>query len=128
VKFCATHWSALRQAIHDRGLSDLVSKSTEEVMGRTVEELKAGETSKTTFDPLMGAHNAIVSRALDIAGLSLMAPNEDGSQRCPLCWIQKGHDEHCQEIGCKHSFEPWIGYAADDMRKEAIRLGLMAES
>ena len=76
----------------------------------------------------MGAHNAILSRALDVAGLNLMMPNEDGSERCPLCYMQAEHDAHCKEPGCKQSFETWIGYAADDAKAETVRLGLIASA
>jgi|GEM_PF-1823261 len=128
MQFCSRHWDALRDAIRQRGLFDLVSKSGEEITGKQFEELQSGQVTRTTFDPLMVAHNAIVSRALDIAGLSLLVTNEDGTDRCPLCWLKTGHDEQCKIEGCTHSFEPWIGFAADDVRKEAIRLGLMAEA
>jgi hypothetical protein len=128
MKFCTRHWEALRTAIKDRGLDGLVAKSGEEVVKRLSKELDDGESHKSTFEPLMGAHNAIVMRALDIVGLNLMARNDDGSDRCPICYLQASHDEGCKEEGCKHSFEPWIVYAADDARKEAVRLGLMAEA
>jgi len=128
MKFCMKHWDALKEAIRARGLDGLSAKTGETVVAKQVEELKAGESSKTTFDPLMGAHNAIVVRALDIVGLDLLTGGEGETEKCPICYLQAGHDATCKEEGCTHSFEPWIGFAADAMRKEAIRLNLMAES
>lgn len=64
MKFCQTHWDALRSAIRDRGLYDLVAKSGEAIVNKMAEELKAGAATATTFDPLMGAHNAILSRTM----------------------------------------------------------------
>jgi len=128
MQFCTKHWSGLKDAIRERGLQQLVASSSEEGFAKQVEQLESSTVTRTTFDPLMGAHYAILGRALEVAGLSLMLQNEDGSDRCPLCYLQAEHDKHCTTEGCGHSFEPWIGYAADDMRKEAVRLGLMAES
>ena len=124
MKFCARHWDALKAQIKAYGLDGLIAKSGEEVASKMMSELEAG-SKKSNFDPLMAAHNMIVSRALDIIGLALLASNEDGSERCPLCFLQKGHDENCKELDCKHSFEPWVEYAAKDALEEAKRLGLV---
>jgi len=128
MKFCMIHWDRLKTEIQNLGMEPLMAKTGEDVMAKMVQEVEVGQTTKTTFDPLMGAHNAILSRALDIAGLNLMMQNEDGTDRCPLCYLQQQHDLSCKEEGCTHSFEPWIGFAAKDMLAEAKSLGLMSEA
>ena len=132
MKFCQPHWEKLREAIRVRGLYGLVAKSGEEAMARTVAELEtasAGEAQRpSTFDPLMGAHWAIVNNVGDRVGiLTLMAPNEDGSERCPLCYIQTEHDKACHDPSCG-SFDRWVEYAADGALAEATKLGLVGSS
>ncbi|HXN30594.1 MAG TPA: hypothetical protein VN894_01985 [Polyangiaceae bacterium] len=130
MKFCVPHWEKLRANIKERGLFDLVAKSGEEIHGRMVAELESGPT-KTTFDPLMGAHNMIVRRVLDTVGLDLMLSNEDGSEKCPICYIAAGHAAQCKDPTCKVDaawYERWLGLAADDALTEAKRLGLVGES
>lgn len=125
MKFCGRHWEALREAIRGRGLYDMVAKSGEDVVARMTKELGDGETTKTSFDPLMGAHNAIVSNVMNVVGLAVMVQNDDGSDRCPLCFIQSEHDANCKQVGCE-PYDKWIDRAADDMRAKAVDLGLMA--
>lgn len=113
MKFCEDHWTKLRTAIDERGMTKLVSKSGEEAARRTTEG---------GFDPLMGAHNSIVSNALERAGLELMNANPDGSERCPMCFL----GSHCEN--CAVIVETWIGKAADGALEEATSLGLLKES
>lgn len=127
MRFCTRHWSDLKAAIESRGLGKFIAQKGEAVVDRMVSQLENGPSTEN-FEPLMGAHNAIVARALEIGGIELMMPNEDDSERCPLCFLQAGHDAQCKEEGCKHSFEPWIGYAADEALAEATRRGLVGSS
>jgi hypothetical protein len=85
---CATHWAALRKAIADRGLDHLVAKSGEKAAERIKAELE-GTATDTSYDPLMGAHNMIVSRSLQVGGLYMMALDESGNHRCPICEAMK---------------------------------------
>jgi len=124
MKFCVNHWAKLRAAIVERGLDGLIAKSAEEAASRTMAELEAGP-SRTTFDPLMYAHNAILSNVLDLAGLPVMMDNEDGTDRCPLCYMIS----HCRcgrGDGCE--FNTWIHRAADDARECALELGLVGRA
>lgn len=114
MKFCATHWTALREAISSRGLDGFISKNGEEAAKRMAEG---------TFDPLLAAHNAIVSQAVRVAGLGIMV-----NEGCPICSLNEGHKEQCKEPGCSFSYEPWIGYAADESLEQAKKLGLVASS
>lgn len=122
MKFCESHWDELREKIRERGLYGLVATSGEQAAAQMVSQVQDG-ASKANFDPLMGAHNAIVSNALYVAGLPLMMQNDDGSDRCPLCYLVDncpcGRGDACP-------FRTWTTRAADDMREAAIGLGLMA--
>lgn len=122
MKFCMPHWEELRAAIKARGLDSLVSKGGEQAIAKLTSELDKGEATKDTFDPLMGAHNAILTRALDMVGLELMSPNEDGSERCPLCFLISKCECTLGE-GCH--FKHWIPSVADFMLEEAKRYGLV---
>jgi hypothetical protein len=125
VKFCQVHWESLREAIRERGLWGFVADGGEEAMKRSLGE---NATDRANFEPLMGAHNAIVSRAIDVVGLALLVANEDGSEKCPICFLQQSHDVACKVPDCKQNFAKWIDYAADGSKNEAIRLGLLATS
>lgn len=122
MRFCLPHWQELREAILAQGLESLIAKDGEEIAARLHSELEEG-AKKTNFDPLMAAHMAILSNALSVAGLVVMSPNEDGSERCPLCYLVGncpcGRGNECP-------YRTWIYRAAEDMRTEAIKLGLLS--
>lgn len=110
MKFCADHWSQLRAAIEDRGLGALVAESGEQAGCNMVAEFEHGSTVDT-FDPLMGAHNAIVARAMKEIRerytqnpLMLMAdPDEHPEWACPICalgWCHAEHDHLCTRADC----------------------------
>jgi hypothetical protein len=101
MKFCMPHWEALRTAVNARGLGDLVARSGEE-LGAKLEKELAGDNTLASFDPLMAAHNMILSNALNAGGLEVMAPNDDGTERCPVCYL---------------SVPDWIDKAADGVKK-----------
>ena len=107
VKFCASHWDRLKDAIKVRGLYDQVAKSGEELVDKVV------RTQTLDGDPLMYAHNAIVSNALQTpAGIDIMAPNDDGTERCPLCYLALACP--CGDPTCQAKWDGWIDRAADD--------------
>lgn len=128
MQFCDKHWETLKTEIKERGLWGLVPTSGEQAIARMKSELDQGELTASNFDPLMYAHNAIVNNVMDLIGLQVLLPNEDGSDRCPLCYIQQRHDAECTLIDCGHTFDPWPGFAANDARDHAVRLGLMAKA
>lgn len=129
MKFCTPHWDQLRAAIKERGLDGLVAKDGEQAVAKLTDQLEKNDTTKTNFDPLMAAHNAITGRVLEIVGLNLLLPNEDGSERCPLCFAQVCHDAECKHPGCAIQIaNDWIPSCCDAMREEAVRLGLVASS
>lgn len=121
MKFCMDHWNELRGAIRDRGLESLVATSGQQAAAQTVAQLE-GDKSAKTFDPLMAAHWAIVNRAMGMVGLAIMAPNDDGTDRCPLCFLVST----CEcGLGDACHFKLWIPSVADYVRGEAIKLGAM---
>lgn len=133
MKFCLPHWDKLREAVRARGLWPLVPTSGQQAGAMLADQLEARATSKGNFDPLMACHNMIWQRALEMIGLSLMADNEDGSERCPICFIKAEHDRRGDCRGCAWD-DPaavdayWIDGPADAARREAVRLGLLASS
>ena len=114
MKFCMDHWNKLRTAIAERGLEALVAAD-----GMTaVNDLIAGRP-----DPLMAAHNAIVSNAASKVGLAIMTANDDGSERCPICYLKalslaaprcECGDPACTPESRAEGFERWIDRAADE--------------
>jgi len=99
MQICEDHWDKLRQAIHDRGLSHLVSRDGDEVANRMKAELE-GRASVFTWDPLLDVNNRIMCRALEVGGLAMLHPKEDGKPRCPICHAMehsgepKGTEKH----------------------------------
>ena len=125
MKMCERHWGMLRAAIDRRGLTGLVAKSGEQACSNVAADLQGTKNPRATFDPLMDAHFAIVNQVMGRVGLAVMAPNDDGSERCPLCFIQETHDKECQDPRCG-SFDKWIDCASDDSLARAKELGLVA--
>lgn len=124
MKFCQSHWDTLKAELAARGLDKYVSKSGEEA----AQALADGRP-----DPLMSAHNAIVSNVLDVVGPELMLANEDGSERCPLCYLVKVAREvecGCGDPACTPDaraakFETWPSRAATD---ELERMNVKAKA
>jgi hypothetical protein len=116
MRFCSAHWDDLRSKIEAAGLSSFISSGGEEAAKRMVEN---------GFDPLMGAHNAIVGNAMDAAGFAIMMPNDDGIDRCPLCFLIGGCGCGKGE-GCP--YRTWPDRAVADQIEEAKRRGLIASA
>ncbi len=122
MKFCQDHWDRLRAAVSARGLDQLIADGGAQAARRLKDELEAGP-SLANFDPLMGAHNAILGNALDNmppgAAIAMMqAPDDAPDQGCPLCVLNANSPGQPEP----NSFDAWIDRAADDMRAEAERL------
>ena len=103
MRMCQAHWDKLKAEIGARGLDRFIAKDGAEA----AERLASGG-----FDPLMNAHNAILSNCLNSRGLAAMTPNEDGSEKCQLCFCASTCTK-CQP--CQH-FEQWIVFAAKPCR------------
>ena len=112
MRMCERHWGLLRTAIADLGMADLVAPDGETAIKILVSEFQTG-SRVTNFDPLMAANNDIWSHAMDLAGLSVMAPNPDGSERCPICYCAELHAGSCLDDPCPDPrFDKWIEIAA----------------
>jgi hypothetical protein len=138
VKFCKPHWDALRLAITNRGLGDFVSKDGTEAMDRDLRSLDGKPSAKEHFDPLMGAHWALINRAMDTLGqvgispLVLMASDPEHPEReCPICYLNylsAEHDKTCNDPACQKpkglTFDNWIESVADHMKKVVAEMPL----
>ena len=138
MKFCPDHWQALRDAIKSRGLDALVADSGQKAASNLASELQDGSTIDN-FDPLMGAHNAIVAQAMDIIKerytqnpmMVFADENEHPEWACPICALNWCHDEHnrlCTQEGCNWPKEfDWsdemVNGASDHMLGEWQKLG-----
>jgi len=83
MKFCKSHWDALRAAVDARGMTHLVAKSGAQAFENVVLELE-GREREAHFDPLMAAHNMILGHAMDLLGLVLFT-----GDYCPACELLK---------------------------------------
>ena len=138
MKFCQDHWDKLRAAIADRGMDGLVARGGAAAVANTVSEFSEGPKPEN-FDPLMGAHWAIASNAMErikAAGgqpLYLMGGGPEDPvtgygaayegrtwPRCPLCYINLVHEVSCTGGGCTlpkvGGYDWMIERAADEMR------------
>lgn len=137
MKFCPDHWERLRAAIESRGLMALVADSGEQAASNLARELTDGPTIDS-FDPLMGAHNMIVSNAMnEIKTTYQQNPlmvfadeTEHPEWACPICalnWCHAEHNRLCTQEGCNYPKEyDWssaIDTCADAMVKEWRRFG-----
>jgi len=122
MKICSAHWSALRTAIDERGLSSFVSKDGETAV-RTLTAALQGTDGKDAFDPLLQANFAIWSNALESFGPDIT--KEDAP--CPLCAMDN-HAATCAEGGCKNETgADWIKFAADEQLENARQMGLLGK-
>jgi hypothetical protein len=117
MRMCDAHWQQLKTAIEDRGLGKFIAKNGEAAVAKLTSETM---NEQEAFEPLIGAHNAILMNALEAVGFQLFA-----SDGCPLCTVISsctcGQGEQCP-------FRSWINLAADDALAVAKQLGLMPEN
>lgn len=99
MKFCADHWTRLREKIDAAGLGSLVSEGGE-AAARTMVRAATEGPSVDAFDPLMDAHMAIVANAVKLAGPMILADNDDGTPRCPVCFLDYAHRVGCEGPPC----------------------------
>ncbi len=133
MKFCESHWVALRAEVERVGLSKFVARDSREAIEKTVSSLKNAERGledgMASFEPLLNAHWAIVNNVMRFVGLELMLNNQDGTERCPLCFATSDHKAKCTKVDCKiENFDNWIVRAVSDQLDLAKQLGLVGES
>ena len=83
MKFCQSHWDALKTAVESRGMGHLIAANGRDAHARMVAELE-GRAEVDDFEPLMAAHNMILSHAIEWVGLGLFA-----GDLCPVCEMLK---------------------------------------
>lgn len=133
MKFCTTHWDALTAELARVGLGKFIAEDGAEAIQKTaasIENTQQGVSdSAAQFEPLMAAHWAIVNNAMRLTGLALMLQNEDGTDRCPLCFITVDHKANCHMPGCTiENYDEWIVRAVEDQVVIAKELGLLGEA
>lgn len=92
MKICQSHWDRIRAKLDELGIGHLGAKSGEAAIRNVVTELE-GREAENDYDPLMACNNMIWSNGMRYLGLSLMAANADGSDRCPVCEIVRATEE-----------------------------------
>ncbi len=148
MKFCIPHWAAIRKAVDDKGLTPFVAKDGKVAVQQMAKQIKDGDVTKATFDPLMTCHWAIINnvmRLIDESGnnpLYLLAGGDEDPvvgfpgyeertwSRCPLCYINLAHEVSCTNPKClldKVSGYDWmIERAAEDALDRAREFGLVS--
>lgn len=111
MRICPEHWSALRNAIEQRGLSSFVARDAREAFDSLVRQLEDKAGPVADFDPLMGAHWAIVGQFTKDIGLAAFV-----GDLCPLCEVDKSATGRADN---------WINGASDDQLAYARNLGLV---
>lgn len=116
-EWCQPHWDELRVAIEQRGMMRLVAPDGAAAAAQMADELRSGQARDVEgFDPLMRAWSMINGRALE---------HGSGLMGCPLCFVQRHHDE-CQQPDCLKSLPAeWIAGCTDSIRNYAAELGLL---
>jgi len=133
MRFCQPHWNKLRAEIERVGLGKFVSADGHEAIAKTVASIERADLGdpprQSEFDPLLNAHWAIVSNVMGVVGFAIMVQNDDGSDRCPLCFITADHLANCTMPDCKiRDYDHWIGRVAEDQVAHAKELGLMGDA
>lgn len=105
----------LREEVKAQGMGEWIAPDGETAMQQMVDQLERGEDTPVNYDPLMSCHHMLMSRAMETAGLAVMA--EDFG--CPICRFNERrnpdgscpcHDPACpgKEPGSVPDFEGWI--------------------
>lgn len=145
MNLCQDHWDRLKAMIEARGLMRFVPSSGAEAHRRMVGQIESSqrgeaEVTRSTFDPLLGASNALLANCMEAAPnpLALLCV-EEGSERppCPLCFCNKGRHGAAQQAKAAGEewaepdneafFDVWMERAVQDQVNRAIELGLLAQ-
>ncbi len=107
MKICERHVQALRNELITNGL----------------EAFMEGEHGEGNFNAFWGAYASICKNAINMAGFPVVMPNDDGSERCPICYIVESCEggPQCEPV-CQG--ETWPVHAAREARQAAVEDGL----
>lgn len=136
MKFCQTHWDALKRAIAARGLGDLIAESGDAAATKLQSQAITKRRTLKNFEPLIEAHNTIIAHTIDLLSANQINPmplltgiEGQPELECPICYLNyvaKTHDESCTDPNCKQpkgrTFDNWINKAADGMAQYAATL------
>lgn len=111
-QMCQPHWEKLKDAIKARGLYRFTAAD-----GATLVEQVTRPDARASFEPLMGAHLAILQNALAV---NLSAVLGEG---CPLCFLIENCA--CGKPDCRAKLEDWPNRAAEDQLERARALGIL---
>ncbi len=100
---CQQHWDKLVGLLKVGGYGSLIASDDEVAKERLARELD-DSAGPDDFDPLIAAQNMILGNAVDAAGTLVFAPTSDGSDRCPICFLD---------------VPEWLEYAAHDAIEHA---------
>lgn len=123
MKMCQKHWDALRQGVHERGMGHLIPGSGQDAVDRIKKE-QQGEAVPP--DPLMEAHNMILSRSIELLGMYILTMKEgteasNEGHYCPLCEAREHLPAH-PETGLLCD-ESWIVTLLDYLKQEYEKEG-----
>lgn len=119
MKFCQDHWDKLGAAIDAEGIGHLVARDGNAAMANLISEAETG-SRRENFDPLMGAHWAIIGRVSEVHPEVLLV------EGCPLCYAKERHAVAERDGLCPGApqcevtdewFEAWIPSVAEHMRQ-----------
>jgi hypothetical protein len=121
MKICTNHWTELKTAIDERGLSGFIAKNGEEAIKVLTASLS--ESKLDAFDPLIQANIAIWGNALEAFGQDILKPDAP----CPLCALDN-HAKECKDASCQNETgADWIRFAADEQLENARQMGLLGK-
>ena len=86
MKMCRPHWDELRGLIEASGYGSLIAADNDEAEKCLAKE-REESAGPVDFDPLMAAQNMILGNAIDTAGTQVLGPAANGSDRCPICYL-----------------------------------------
>jgi len=120
MRFCSDHWAELRTAIEKEGVYHLVARDGRQAVDQMADQLDRQKVTIANYDPLMGAHNMILSRCMDIVGMQIMFADPDGSDRCPICYLKREAPEHEVDPAQFDDWIPGAAHAAGDIARKLI--------
>jgi len=123
MKMCQKHWDALRQGVHERGMSHLIPHSGQDAADRIKKEQQGDAVPP---DPLMEAYNMILSRSIEFLGMYILSMKEgteasNEGHYCPLCEARDHLPAHPETgVPCDES---WIATSLDYLKLEFTKDG-----
>jgi len=146
MRFCQSHWDALRKEIDKRGLTPFIAKDGLVAVKQLAQQVKDRDVTKATFDPLMSSHWAIINNVMERVSdtgnspLYFLSqgpedpvvgyPGHEGKtwSRCPLCYLNLAHEISCTDPKCvldkQKGYDWMLERAADEALERAQEFGL----